>query len=612
MNQRASDRDLSEGFNLHRAGKLSEAEAIYRKVLALEPRHRDALHLMGVLLYHAGRAPESVEFFRKAAPFHESNAEFFNNFALALTAAENLDEGAKFFGKALAVNPQFAEARYNLALTFTRLGQHEDALKAFEQAHAVQPSENGKLLVRAGQTAQAAGRPVKAAKWFELALQREPDNIDALVGLGDSPTEAIDRDGAFACYEKSILLAPEDPRVLTGYARHLEERQRLEEAANFAEKALAFDFQNLGAKITLARVAFRQRHLETALSRLEDILSIAELDPLAAADAYNLKALVLDRLDRPREAFNAFRRSAEAMAESPIARILDRSFYPDRIVRLKDFFSGEVGESWPSEAIGPGPSDPVFFVGFPRSGTTLVEQALASHFRMQCTAEHPALHQVIESMPNALGRPFRYPEDLSTLRESEIARLRSSYWSFIGPSLEASAESRRVVDKLPLNLIDLGLVRLVFPKSKIIVALRDPRDVCLSCFMQNFELNNAMIHFMDLEDTARFYVQVMDLWRHYETSLGLDTLTYRYEDLVSGFETTMRRIVGFLNEPWDDNVLNYANSSSQRTVSTPSYRDVTEKIYDRAVGRWRRYESELEQAKAILAPMISTFGYPSD
>ena len=143
-----------------------------------------------------------------------------------------------------------------------------------------------------------------------------------------------------------------------------------------------------------------------------------------------------------------------------------------------------------------------------------------------------------------------------------------------------------MVDKLPLNIIQLGFINRVFPDSPVIVAVRDPRDCCLSAFMQDFRLNPAMLHMITLESSARFYDRVMDLWIHYRDTLDLNYFQYRYEDLVGDFERVTRELLQFIDEEWDDQVSEFYRSAQTRRISTPSYQDVTRPLYSRSLQRW--------------------------
>ena len=168
------------------------------------------------------------------------------------------------------------------------------------------------------------------------------------------------------------------------------------------------------------------------------------------------------------------------------------------------------------------------------------------------------------------------------------------------------------MDKLPLNIVDLGLANALFPQARVLVALRDPRDVCLSCFMQYFLLNDAMVNFLDLGQTARTYRAVMALWLHYRECLTLPYLEYRYEDLIEDFDGVVRQVLDFIGAGWHDDVALYREKALGEAINTPSYRNVTDALYRRSVGRWRAYREQLAPVLDELKPFAARFGYPED
>ncbi len=202
-----------------------------------------------------------------------------------------------------------------------------------------------------------------------------------------------------------------------------------------------------------------------------------------------------------------------------------------------------------------------------------------------------------------------YPEGLSDLSGAGVAALRGAYWQAADAAVGVTA-GRRLVDKLPLALVHLGLVRRLFPKAKVLVALRDPRDVILSCFMQAFEANEAMVHFNDLGTAARLYAEIMGLWIDVREASGLDALAFRYERLVADPATTVRAICAHVGLTYSDSLLEYHRR--RRAVATPSYRDVGEPVYSRALGRWRSYRAHLADVAPILAPIVAALGYSED
>ena len=202
-----------------------------------------------------------------------------------------------------------------------------------------------------------------------------------------------------------------------------------------------------------------------------------------------------------------------------------------------------------------------------------------------------------------------YPACLSGLADQEITEIRGLYRDEALRVLTLETSDVHLVDKHPLNITELGLVETLFPEAEVIVALRDPRDVCLSNFMQRFLLNNAMANFSNIEDVAGLYAEVMGLWLTYRENTRLKWMEYRYEDLVHDFEATTRAVMTFLEEPWSDDISDFQSSINVRAISTPSYRDVKKPIYDRSIGRWQNYEDQLRPVFDKLAPFVSEFGY---
>lgn len=234
-----------------------------------------------------------------------------------------------------------------------------------------------------------------------------------------------------------------------------------------------------------------------------------------------------------------------------------------------------------------------------------MERVLQAHPGIVTTEEESPLTPLRQQ----LARLEAYPEGLASWTADEIDEAVRRFWSgaeqAVGP-----LDGRLLVDKLPLNIVDLGLANLLFPQARVLVALRDPRDVCLSCFMQYFLLNDAMVNFLDLGQTARTYAAVMDLWLHYRAGLSMPYLEYRYEDLVEDFDGVVRRVLDFVGVGWHEEVARYREKSLGQAISTPSYRHVTGAVYTRSVGRWRAYRQELAPVLAELAPFVATFGYP--
>jgi hypothetical protein len=274
-------------------------------------------------------------------------------------------------------------------------------------------------------------------------------------------------------------------------------------------------------------------------------------------------------------------------------------YHPDGVDRATAFVDRADVSSWrmPEDASNPAP---VFLVGFPRSGTTLLEQVLSAHSRLACIEERE--HLALSAQAVAAD-PDRLPE----LSDGEIEAIRADYWRRV--NAETKVAGRLVVDKLPLNIIFLPLIRRVFPDAKIIFALRDPRDVVLSCYQQRFGMNAAMVQFLDLRTAASYYDRVMRLGFLCREKLGLDIHEVRYEDVVADLETVARGVAQFLGLAFEPSMLSFREAAAKRNINTPSGRQVVEPIYNRSVARWKRYEAQLAPVLPTLNAWAERLGY---
>jgi hypothetical protein len=249
---------------------------------------------------------------------------------------------------------------------------------------------------------------------------------------------------------------------------------------------------------------------------------------------------------------------------------------------------------------------PIFMIGFPRSGTTLLEQILGSHPDLQTLEEKDTVATMLKSFLAMAGDS---EHALAELDQTQILRLRKEYFDRAAHHISLRPGAL-LVDKMPLNTAYVPLLWRVFPHAKFILSIRHPCDVCLSCFMQNFAINEGMVGFFTLEDTSQIYSLVMGAWRKYAQELPLNYWQIRYEDLIEDVEGQAHQLLDFIGVPWNDAVLSHTEYAQQRTnIRTPSYHQVTQPIYQRAKYRWKRYEKEFAPVIEVLQPFIEQFGY---
>lgn len=577
-----------------------------------------------------------------------------------LVAAQSGDAAAAIphFHAALASDPNDLATRLNLATALLATGE-------VDRAGAVCDAGPGdpKLLRIAGYVRQQQGRLEEAAAAYEAALAAFPDDFETWNNLGNVRSAAGDVDGAIAAFERAIALNPSAPQLYVNLSELLSKAERYEERARAMREAARRLPQSgevqveLGlAEATLrnfpaAEQAYRRairliRGFSQAWMELgllyENLNRLDELDALVAeADAAGfaepemgfLRAFALRRQGRFAEAMPLAERTPETVHPVRRAQLIGeladrlgdhgRAFaafeemnraalttrppprgptYREMVVRDSALVTPERVAAWTKLEVDRAPPPPAFIVGFPRSGTTLLDTLLMNL---------PGLH-VLEEMPvlNMLGEEFGPDTGLAALGSAEAGRLRRRYFEILDGLAPPASPDQTVVDKYPLHMTRLPFIHRIFPDSKVIFVERHPCDSLLSCFMSNFQLNVAMRSFTDLEEAARTYDAVFDAWARAEALLPLDVHRVRYERMVEDLEAEMRPLLAFLGLPWDPQVLdNRASAAKRDHIRTASYSQVTEPIYRRSKGRWQRYRSQLEPVLPILAPWAERMGY---
>ena len=415
----------------------------------------------------------------------------------------------------------------------------------------------------------ATGEPIAAERAYRAAIKHDGQAVDARANLAE-------------------LLRME---------------RRGDDALEMLRAALTIAPTRIDLWRRLATLDRREGKLEDAVARLTQLPGTSLGGGGDHRVLYELGQLQ-DRLGNADAAYPAFAEANRLMGAR--AAQVDARRYIAGIEAHIEKFSADWVATWPV-AKAEDPERPVFLVGFPRSGTTLMDQILDSHPQVKVLEEEPLISTIVGELGH---RHSDYLGAIASMGADEVAEWRERYLTDLRAALFVQSDDSHVlVDKMPLNIVYLGLIAQLFPKARIILALRHPCDVVLSNFMQAFELNDAMANFLTLESSGRLYDRVMALWRQYVDVLELQPHVLRYEDLVEDVEGESWKVLEYLNVSWNDAVLTHTDHARERTISTPSFRQVTEPIYTRLRYRWRRYEHYVSPVLPLLASHIAAFGY---
>ena len=557
-----------------RNGATEEAERLALDVLELAPGRARTLAILYEIRKAQGKSAASAALIRRLVALEPNNFWATNELTLLLLGSGNVTEAERHARNAVRIAPENAQAHYLMGMVLTEA--FRPAVAEYHYQRALELS--------------GARDPVVLAN-FALCLKNQGK-----------------MQAARALYKESLDAAPDSLHSLLGFARLEEADRNLAAAMLLLERAAALFPNNPNVLLLRATVLGRTGDAPAALAVLDELAAAkATLGPAEWLE----KGRLLDRMGRYAEAFAAFDAGRNRLREVSGLSYLDEHAQ-QLTARLKNFFTAKRLATLPRAARRRDVAQPLFVLGFPRSGTTLLEQTLTAHPRIAAGDELPFIAEIAELMPRLLESPLAYPEALAELwmgdHREDLNNLRDHYLRRVGALGIVPEGAAWFTDKMPLNETHLGLIHLLFPESPLVHVVRHPLDVVLSVYSNL--LTHGFYCAYALESAARHYARVMELVDHEVNEMSLRYLRVRYEDVVDDQEASIRRVLEFIGEDFDPACL--AFHENRRYARTASYAQVAEPLYNRSVERWRHYRTKLEPVIPILAPVIERLGYKVD
>jgi Tfp pilus assembly protein PilF len=450
-----------------------------------------------------------------------------------------------------------------------------------------------------------------AERCFEKAVRIAKKKSETLAIAGLQSRDF----GNFAMAERYFLRASEQKdgtsEIFVRLAELYERIRRTDDAAKLIDHALHLDGDCASALLLRAKLERQKGRLEEAERIIRSFVNKPSPDTWIHAQTWYEFGAILDRQGKYDDAFTAFVR-AKALLHPNAGRVLNElKIIRKRIKDMQSHISAEMLQRWFDCAPALSPVRRLALLGgHPRSGTTLLEQVLDSHPDIVSVEETTIFHDAAY-MPLTRGLPESEPM-LSVLEAAQTDALRqsrASYFHSVEGFLDKSIGERLLIDKNPSLTFLIPLLIRVFPEIKLLIALRDPRDVVLSCFMQSLPLEQGSSAYLSLESTVEEYITMMTFWQKLAPIIKNPYLEVRYEDMVNDLESVARRTLNFLGVTWDARVLGFDEHARQKVVRSPTYADVTKPVYKSAIGRWHNYQKYLEPHLEKLAPFVKLFGY---
>jgi tetratricopeptide (TPR) repeat protein len=500
------------------------------------------------------------------------------------------------------------------ALKLEREGRIPEAERLLKRAVEVAPGDIGSRNALALLYLTKLEQPREALRHLEAVLALDSSLPYAHAGRGNALLALGAVKEAEASFHRALELEARQPAALVGLAHIASRRGAYPEARKRAAQALERMPGFPDAVMSLATAELGERRAERAEIRIRELLADQRLSPLERAYANGLLGDILDAQQQPLEAWEAYSACNTVLRSINAARFAGSESALEYVRAMTDYFERAPPGPWRSPPAAPfqphasagvsAARGHVFVLGFPRSGTTLLEIVLEGHPQVVSLEENELLmHGVREFM--------RTPADLERLAHADagaLGELRAAYWGLVAQA-GTDVAGKTFVDKYPLNTLKLPLIARLFPRAKILFACRDPRDIVLSCFRRRFAMSAPIYELLTLEGAARYYDAVMRFLLRMTGTLPLEVCLVRHEDVVTEFRREMKRICEFLGLEWHAAMGDFALRTRERAVLTPSTAQLMHGLNTEGVGQWRRYREQLDPVLALLDPWVKHFGY---
>ena len=558
---------INKAINFHLKGNIREAIKYYQHLISQGCINDRVFSNYGMILRDQGKLKESELYTRKAIEINPNFANAHSNYGMILRDQGKLKESELYTRKAIEINPNFANAHYNLGNILKDLGNLKDAELSYNKA-----------------------------------IKLNPYLAEAHSNLGNIFRDVGKLNEAELSFRKSIEINPNFAYAYFNLFHHYEQINNLVKLKESLDEFKKIDRIKNEQMLFRARLKFRNKEHKIAKELIDNISPewIENSNNSQQALFWSFKAFIYDKVCNYDYAYSCFEKSQKVQSFKSISKDLYLEYissYKKNINNKKIIFykfNDEIEDS-----------NLAFLIGFPRSGTTLLDTILRSHKYIEVIEEKP----LISSIEGLVKERFNTEiSNIFNISEENLIVLRKKYFELLNQYKTKNANL--FIDKLPLNTVSLPLINLIFPKAKIIFTHRHPYDTVLSCFQQSFKPNAAMANLVSLQSGSRMYDQVMHAWDIYKTNLRLNFITSKYEDLIYSFDSHTSKILDFLDIEWDENVKKYKETAIERgKINTPSSSQVVQPLYKSSIKKWKNYERYFEDCHQYLEKWVSYFDY---
>ena len=556
-------------MNLYNQGRLQQALFEVNKMLERFPNSFILCNIAGASNAGLMQFDAAIDFFKRSLKVNPGNAEAYNNIGNVLNSKGDPDAALDYFKKALKIKPKFADVYNNIGNALNAKGDTDAAIGSYKKALKIKP-DYAEAYYNKGIALKDKGEQKAAIDSYKRAIKIKPDYADAYSNTCE-------------LYERSNKLA------------------ELSEVISIAKAAL----KKLPSDLLYYEALYNYRSQN--YDHCETLIGLINIDQLAATRTslfWQLRAKLEQHQKNYNAAFISFTEMNNTYINSPVYNVKQaQTYFDELLMRVKDL--NNALETPYCQNLEESSADvPIFLIGFPRSGTTLLDTILRTHSKISVVEEKNMLSKAKKYLGNNLST-----FDIENLTSQELLNAREVYFEELSKHVSTNS-SGCVIDKFPLNIVDVPIIHKLFPTAKFILALRHPLDSILSCWMQPFQANDAMANMVELSRIVDFYAAAMTVLELSEKRYQLTIHRIRYEDLVLDMKTEVSNLLNFLELDWENELENYQQTALNRgIISTPSYSQVIQPLYKTASNRWVKYQESLKKYFIKIEKWTTKFGY---
>ena len=564
------------GSVLQEQGDIDEAQKRYEKAILLKPDYAKAHANLGYILREKGELVESEKNYKLAIQYAPEIPDIYCNLGITLLLLEKITDAEESLNKALDLKPDYADAHCALADAYVFKGEFEIANVEYQQALDLNP-DSVEILCGYANSLSLAGNHELAQTHALRAIDIDPDNVEARIFLGSLYVLLGKHEEALKYANETFAIAPENTKAIVLLASIAEKQGDPKKAYNYLKPILNKVGENVEIAIVFGLSCKAIKCEDEAIEVMEEVLN--QQNNLQSITRKQIHFILGGIYDKKRNYNLAFKYYRTANDLKPTDFNIEKiRIETNHLIRVYDnaFMKRIPRSSIRSQR-------PVFIVGMPRSGTSLVEQIISSHSKVFGAGELTDINSIVYSLCNYLGTTVQYPDHLVLLTEEKLDAISKIYLERL---TELSPDAERVTDKMPGNYKNLGLIELMFPDAYIIHCIRDPLDTCLSCYFQDFHGEHPYIY--NLKHLGQVYNEYLRIMEHWKKVLSIPILDVKYEELVDNQEIISKKILKFCDLEWEDVCLNFYEN--ERLTLTASYEQVRKPMYKKSVQRWKNYE----------------------